>query len=120
MGEDVTEGNVAITAGIRLNPHHLGLLAALGETDVSVVRKPKVAILATGNELVELGNKLEPGKIVETNRLVFSSHVHGVGRGVTKLGCSQGRPERDNFQNSGRLRAGRCGHHNWGDQCRLS
>ncbi|MFC1488197.1 molybdopterin molybdotransferase MoeA, partial [Thermoproteota archaeon] len=71
MGEDVTKGKVAISAGIRLNPHHLGLLAALGEKNVNVIRKPKVAILATGNELVELGQKLEPGKIVETNRLVF-------------------------------------------------
>ena len=55
-GEDVTKGDVAIKAKIRLNPHHLGLLAALSETHVDVVRKPKVAILATGNELVELGH----------------------------------------------------------------
>ncbi|MEJ2281530.1 MAG: molybdopterin molybdotransferase MoeA [Candidatus Bathyarchaeota archaeon] len=72
-GEDVTKGKVAITAGTRLNPHHLGLLAALGETKVKVTRKPKVAILATGNELVEQGNKPEPGKIIETNRLLFSN-----------------------------------------------
>ncbi|PVX25337.1 MAG: molybdopterin molybdenumtransferase MoeA, partial [Candidatus Bathyarchaeum sp.] len=86
MGEDVTKGNIAITAGIRLNPHHLGLLAALGETHVSVVRKPKVAILATGNELVELGNKLEYGKIVETNRLTFSSMCLELGAEPLDLG----------------------------------
>jgi molybdopterin molybdotransferase len=86
MGEDVTEGNVAINAGIRLNPYHLGLLAALGETSVAVVRKPKVAILATGSELVELGNKLEHGKIVETNRLTFSSMCLELGAEPLNLG----------------------------------
>ena len=86
MGEDVTKGNVAIPAGIRLNPHHLSLLAALGESHVNVVRKPKVAILATGSELVELGNKLEPGKIIETNRLLFSNMCMELGAEPHNLG----------------------------------
>ena len=89
MGEDVTEGNVAVEAGIRLNSHHLGLLVALGETRVPVVRKPKVAILATGNELVEQGQKLEPGKIVETNRLVFSSLCRELGAEPLNLGLAK-------------------------------
>jgi len=89
MGEDVKEGNVAIEAATRLNPHHLGLLAALGETHVSVVRKPKVAIIATGNELVELGNKLEHGKIIETNRLVFSSMCSELGAEPLNLGVAK-------------------------------
>ncbi len=85
-GEDVTKGDVAIKAGTRLNPHHLGLLAALGETHVNVVRKPKVAILSTGNELVELGHKLKPGQIVETNRLIFSSMCRELGAEPLELG----------------------------------
>ena len=89
MGEDVTKGKVAISAGIRLNPHHLGLLAALGEKDVNVIRKPKVAILATGNELVELGQKLEPGKIVETNRLVFFNMCRALGAEPLNLGLAK-------------------------------
>ena len=88
MGEDVTEGMVAITAGARLTPHHLGLLAALSESNVNVVRKPKVAILATGSELIELGHKLEPGKIVETNRLVFSSMCMELGAEPLDLGIA--------------------------------
>jgi len=88
-GEDVAEGDVAIEAGTRLNPHHLGLLAALGETHVKVVRKPKVAILATGSELVELGQKLEPGKIVETNRLVFFSMCKELGAETLDLGLAK-------------------------------
>lgn len=86
IGEDVTKGKVAITTGTRLNPHHLGLLAALGETKVSVTRKPKVAILATGDELVELGNKPGPGKIIETNRLVFSNLCNKLGAEPLDLG----------------------------------
>ncbi len=88
-GEDVTKGDVAITAGTRLNPHHLGLLAALGETHVDAVRKPRVAILSTGNELVELGHKLEPGKIVETNRLIFSSMCRELGAEPRELGIAK-------------------------------
>jgi molybdopterin molybdotransferase len=88
-GEDVAEGDVAIESGTRLNPHHLGLLAALGETYVKVVRKPKVAILATGSELVELGQKLKPGKIVETNRLVFSSMCMELGAEPLTLGLAK-------------------------------
>jgi molybdopterin molybdotransferase len=89
MGEDVKEGNVAIEALTRLNPHQLGLLAALGVSNVSVVRKPKVAILATGNELLELGNKLEQGKIIETNRLVFSSLCTELGAEPLNLGVAK-------------------------------
>lgn len=85
-GEDVAEGNIAIENGIRLNPHHLGLMGALGITHVAVVKKPKVAILATGSELVELGQKREFGKIVETNRLLFSSLCTELGAEPINLG----------------------------------
>ncbi|MBN1784848.1 MAG: molybdopterin molybdotransferase MoeA [Candidatus Bathyarchaeota archaeon] len=86
MGEDVIKGSIAVETGVRLNPHHLGLLAALGKTHVPVVRKPKVAILATGNELVEMGQKLEYGKIVETNRLMLSSLCMELGAEPLNLG----------------------------------
>jgi molybdopterin molybdotransferase len=85
-GEDVTKGDVAIKAGTRLNPHHLGLLAALGKTHIAVVRKPRVAILSTGDELAELGQKLGHGQIVETNRLIFSSMCIELGAEPRELG----------------------------------
>jgi molybdopterin molybdotransferase len=88
-GEDVKKGEVAIKTGTRLNPHHLGLMAALGETHVDVVRKPRVAILSTGNELVELGHKLEHGQIVETNRLIFSSMCRELGAEPRELGIGK-------------------------------
>ena len=88
-GEDVQRGEVAIEAGTRLKPHHLGLLAALGETHVNVVKKPKVAILSTGNELVELGRKPKPNQIVDTNRLIFSSMCQELGAEPLDLGVAK-------------------------------
>lgn len=92
-GEDVLKGKVAINAGTRLNPYHLSLLAALGETDVCVFKKPRVAILPTGNELVEWGNKLEHGKIVETNSLLFSGLCNELGVESLNLGLVKDNPE---------------------------
>ena len=88
-GEDVQRGEVPIRAGTRLKPHHLGLLAALGATHVDVVKKPKVAILSTGNELVELGHKPKPSQIVETNRLILSSMCQELGAEPLDLGIAK-------------------------------
>jgi len=88
-GEDVQRGEVAIKVGTRLKPHHLGLLAALGETQVNVAKKPKVAILSTGNELVELGHKPKPNQIVETNRLILSSMCQELGAEPLDLGIAK-------------------------------
>ncbi|MFQ5999227.1 MAG: gephyrin-like molybdotransferase Glp [Candidatus Bathyarchaeia archaeon] len=88
-GEDVQKGEVAIKAGTQLRSHHLGLLAALGVTHVNVVEKPKVAILSTGNELVEPGCKPESNQIVDTNRLIFSSMCQELGAEPLDLGIAK-------------------------------
>jgi len=95
-GEDVQKGKVAIKAGTRLKPHHLGLLAALGKTHVKVMKKPKVAILSTGNELVELGHKAASNQIVDTNRLIFSGMCQELGAEPLDLGIA-----RDNLKEIG-------------------
>jgi len=71
-GEDVKKGEVVVEAGTRLQPHHLGLLAALGITEVNVTRKPRIAIISTGNELVELGGKPSRDQIINSNRFLIS------------------------------------------------
>jgi molybdopterin molybdotransferase len=71
--EDVRKGEVAAKAGTRLKPQHLGLIAALGIAEVKAVERPKIAILATGNELVEIGGKPEEDQIFEVNRLILSA-----------------------------------------------
>jgi len=72
-GEDIQKGEVAVKAGTRLKHQHLGLIAALGIAEVKVVERPKIAILATGNELVEVGGKPGEDQIFEVNRLVLSA-----------------------------------------------
>jgi molybdopterin molybdotransferase len=72
-GEDIQKGEVAVKAGTRLKPQHLGLIAALGIVEVKVVESPKIAILATGNELVEIGGKRREDQIFEVNRLILSA-----------------------------------------------
>lgn len=72
-GEDLRKGQVAVSAGTRLRPHHLGLIAALGIAEFSVTKKPKVAILATGDELAKLGGQLQENQVFEVNKLVLSA-----------------------------------------------
>jgi molybdopterin molybdotransferase len=88
-GEDVKKGEVAIEAGTRLKPHHIGLLAALGVTHVKVVKKPKVAILSTGNELVEVGHKPKLNQVVDVNRLILSSMCSEIGVESLDLGVAK-------------------------------
>jgi len=78
-GEDIQKGEVAIRTGTRLKPHHIGLLAALGVTRVGVVEKPRVAILSTGNELVDVGNKPKSNQVIDVNRLILSSMCLEIG-----------------------------------------
>ena len=72
-GEDLKKGEVAAKTGTRLNPYHLGLLAALGKNQVSVTKKPRIAILATGNELAEVGSEPAENQIFESNRIMLSA-----------------------------------------------
>ncbi|MGC8895473.1 MAG: gephyrin-like molybdotransferase Glp [Candidatus Bathyarchaeia archaeon] len=88
-GEDVARGEVALKAGTRLKPQHLGLLAALGVAEVNVFEKPKIAILATGNELVERSEKPKEDQIFEVNKLVLSSLCHELGAEPIDLGIAK-------------------------------
>jgi len=72
-GEDIKKGEVAVKAGTRLKPYHLGLLVALGNNEVKVAEKPKIALLATGNELAEVGSKLADNQIFESNKIMLSA-----------------------------------------------
>lgn len=66
-GEDVKKGEIVIKNGTVLKSGHIGLLASLGAGKIKVFRQPRVAILATGDELVEIGQRLSPGKIRNSN-----------------------------------------------------
>jgi molybdopterin molybdotransferase len=74
-GEDMAIGTRVLQVGRILQPADLGVLAALGRSPVKVIRKPKVVILSTGDELVEVDEPLTPGKIRNTNSYTLAALV---------------------------------------------
>ena len=74
-GEDVEIGSTIIKAGTVLRPAEIGVLASLGQPTAKVIRKPVVSILATGDELVDVGQPLSPGKIYNSNNFSVASLV---------------------------------------------
>jgi len=79
QGEDIQAGREVLTPGTLLDPSKIGVLAALGITEVSVFAKPTVAVIPSGNEIVNPGDSLEPGKIYDINSYTLSALVHGAG-----------------------------------------
>ena len=75
VGEDVAKGRVVLPAGRRLRPQDVGLLASIGVSAVTVVRRPRVAILVTGNELLPPGSVPEGFKIVDSNSPMLAALV---------------------------------------------
>ena len=83
-GQDVRKGECVLQAGTMLRPSEIGVLASLGYDAVSVFRRPVVAILATGNELLEPGAPYQPGMIYDSNTYSIAASVTRYG-GVPKL-----------------------------------
>lgn len=78
-GEDVPEGEEVLPAGHRLRPQDLGGLLALGITEVAVSGQPRVAVLATGDEVVDPGQRTGPGEIRDINSYTVSGQVQQAG-----------------------------------------
>ena len=78
-GENIAAGATVMTAGTVIRPAELGMLAGIGCAQVQVIRKPKVVILGSGDELVDIYDELEPGKIRDTNSYTLAGLVKGAG-----------------------------------------
>ncbi len=85
-GEDVRGGAVVLKAGAVLRPQDLGLVASLGFAEVRVHRRPRVALLSTGDEVVEPGQSRRPGQIYDANRFSLGGMVEGAGAEPLDLG----------------------------------
>ena len=84
-GGDVRVGDVVVGGGARLAPAQLGALAAAGVPDVSVSRRPRAAVLATGTELRPPGVELEPGQIYEANGVLLAAQLSSAGAEIERL-----------------------------------
>jgi molybdopterin molybdotransferase len=93
LGEDVREGETLLEPGHRIGSAEIGLLASLGHSRVQVYRRPRVAILATGDEVVDLGGELTPGKIHNSNSYSLMAQVVEAGGVPVNLGIATDRPE---------------------------
>jgi len=79
LGEDIVATQLVLPAGHVLKPVDLGAIAAAGYQEIVVARRPKVAILPTGTELVPIGSTLKPGDILEYNSLVLAAQIKSMG-----------------------------------------
>ncbi|MBN1877106.1 MAG: molybdopterin molybdotransferase MoeA, partial [Anaerolineae bacterium] len=86
---DVREGECTLVRGMHIRPQEIGMLAALGYSEVSVIRRPRVAILATGDELVDIDAPLLPGKIRNANGYSNAAQVLKYGGVPLMLGIAR-------------------------------
>lgn len=85
MGEDMVATELVLPANHHLRPQDLGVIAGCGHHQVTVYRRPRVAILPTGTELIPVGQEPQPGDIIEYNSLVLGAQAEAAGCLVTRL-----------------------------------
>jgi molybdopterin molybdotransferase len=91
IGEDIEAGQLVLDAGHILRPQEIGVLAALGVSNVPVHRRPRVGLLATGDELIPVEQALEPGKIRNSNSYAQAAQIATLGAEPVNLGVARDR-----------------------------
>ncbi|MDE0745917.1 MAG: molybdopterin molybdotransferase MoeA [SAR202 cluster bacterium] len=88
QGENLTKGQVALKAGTFLTPSRIGLCATMGHKSIPVVKRLRVAIISTGDELKQPGDKLERGEIYESNSFGLAGLVKWLGHHPVRMHCA--------------------------------
>jgi len=92
-GEDVRAGQIVLPAGSRLGPPQIALAAALGQAQVAVTRRPRVALFTSGDELTPVGKPLTAGAIYDSNRYLLRAMLQELGAAVVDLGIVADDPD---------------------------
>lgn len=88
-GEDIRKGELVLSRGTRIRPKDISVLASLGKGNVPVFRKPRVAIVATGDELLELGEIPADGRIINSNSYFLAAAIKALGATPIMLGIAR-------------------------------
>ena len=88
-GEDIQKGELVVKSGTELTPGVIGVAASLGKTHVKAIRKPIVAIVSTGDELVDPGEPLKPGKIYNSNAFSIAAMAEKYGAIAKIIGIAR-------------------------------
>ena len=93
-GEDVAAGEQILAVGVRLDARHVALAAAVGASHLRVRRRLRAAVFSTGNELRDVGGRLPPATVYDSNRPMIAALLSDAGIEVTDLGISLDEPAR--------------------------
>jgi putative molybdopterin biosynthesis protein len=86
-GSDIARGETLLRQGQRIGSREIGMLAACGLAEIDVVRRPKVAVLSTGDELAALGGSLRPGGVYDSNGAILAAAIAEAGGEPVALGA---------------------------------
>ena len=75
-GEDLSKNEIALKKGTYLNPLHIALLASLGISEIKVFEHLKIGFFSTGDEVIQLGDKIKPGQVYDSNRYLIKSFIN--------------------------------------------
>ncbi len=93
-GSDIARGETVLRAGSRLTARETGTLAALGVTEVDVVRRPRIAVLSTGNEIIPPGAEMRPGLVHDSNLRILTDTLRELGVEAVELGVVGDDPQK--------------------------
>ncbi len=88
-GEDIQRGELALKAGVIIGPPEVAMLAALGRRTVRVFRRARVAVLSTGDELLDAGSMLVPGKVINSNGYCLAAQIMAAGAEPIVIGTAR-------------------------------